>query len=237
MPAHWIRWTEEQEQWLVDNFRGFQTDADIVERFAHRFGVKRSARSLRAKATRLGARSELSYTKEQEEWIRQNFPHMGGVECWQEFNNTFGENRTEKAIISKAHNMKVYATDETVERNKNYPRRVPVGTITDDGYGYLKIKTGEGSSGWVRLHRYLWESNFGKLPKGYKIFFLDGNKRNYRISNMVAVPSGFHAIMNKKGWNCEYRDIAMTGLVWCQLHSALNGRVGMILRPKGEHND
>ena len=34
-------------------------------------------------------------------------------------------------------------------------------------------------------HRKVWEDNFGPIPKGHSVCFLDGDKTNYDISNLI----------------------------------------------------
>ena len=223
MPENIIKWTPEQEQWLIDNY-DICPVTQIHKQFNEKFGTDRTYSSIRAKFTRLGLKSDLIWTEEEESWLIDNFHKLGGVKTPDEFYKRFNKRRGYPSIRAKALNLGLKADAETVKRNKNYVRRVPIGTIIDDGEGYLKIKTGNGSSGWERLHRYIWENYNGPLPDGYKIFFLDGNKRNLRIDNLVAVPAEFHAIMNKLGWNKDDRDSAKAGLAWCALNKEIRDK-------------
>lgn len=53
------------------------------------------------------------------------------------------------------------------------------------------------------LHRYVWEKHHGKIPKGYQIHHIDGDKSNYELSNLEIIKIGdhqrIHALVNGLG--------------------------------------
>lgn len=51
----------------------------------------------------------------------------------------------------------------------------------DEGYVYARL----GSGRVIGLHRYIWQSNYGKIPKGCHIHHLDLNPSNNHIDNLV----------------------------------------------------
>ena len=51
---------------------------------------------------------------------------------------------------------------------------------------YYMIKIAEPKK-WQLLHRYLWEKEFGKIPKGMILAFKDGNSLNYELSNLQLI--------------------------------------------------
>ena len=44
-----------------------------------------------------------------------------------------------------------------------------------------------------RLHRYVWETHHGTIPKGYSIHHIDEDKNNNDISNLELMKSGRHS--------------------------------------------
>lgn len=68
---------------------------------------------------------------------------------------------------------------------------VPIGyeRITVDGYTEVKLrhlKNGEGNNKNFELkHRMIYEENKGPIPEGMIVEFLDGNKQNFELSNLV----------------------------------------------------
>lgn len=66
--------------------------------------------------------------------------------------------------------------------------------------GYPTIWNGKEN---VLLHRYVWEKQFGKIPKGFNIHHKDRNKLNYDINNLelISVKNHHrkHAIENGLG--------------------------------------
>ena len=39
----------------------------------------------------------------------------------------------------------------------------------------------------VLKHRFVWESHYGAIPKGYNVQFKDGNRQNCDISNLYLI--------------------------------------------------
>jgi HNH endonuclease len=65
---------------------------------------------------------------------------------------------------------------------------VSVGTIVkcagnSGKYTYLRIKVAEPSK-WELLHRWVWQQNFGEIPKGCIVKFKDGNYENCEPENL-----------------------------------------------------
>lgn len=76
--------------------------------------------------------------------------------------------------------------------------KVAVGTVVVDSFGYLRKKIAEPDK-WERVHKLVWEEAHGKLEEGQKIIFLDGNKQNVSLDNLMAVSSEVNAKRMKFG--------------------------------------
>lgn len=63
----------------------------------------------------------------------------------------------------------------------------PVGSERVSKDGYIEVKMREGIRGWDMKHKVVWERHNGKVPKGNKISFRDGNTQNCDISNLYLV--------------------------------------------------
>lgn len=84
----------------------------------------------------------------------------------------------------------------------------PIGTITADHAGYLRIKVREAKHGkertgfgnvrvWPLYHRYVWEQVNGPLPAGYVLAFKDGNRNNCGLENLELVSRAEMARRNR----------------------------------------
>lgn len=99
--------------------------------------------------------------------------------------------------------MEDYCTPEAIARSartrfkaghrpKNWR---PVGSERVSKDGYIEVKMREGIRGWDMKHKVVWERHNGKVPKGYKISFRDGNTQNCDISNLYLIT--FEELMRK----------------------------------------
>lgn len=76
----------------------------------------------------------------------------------------------------------------------------PVGyeRIDLDGYTIVKVEDkGPGRHKWRPKHHLLWEEHNGPRPAGHKIFFLDQNKQNITLDNLILISDRAAAIVNK----------------------------------------
>jgi len=135
-------------------------------------------------------RHEDIYTAEQLDFIKQSAnPQLNSVELTRMFNERFGTNLlygTVKLLRRK------YAAPETRFDHSEYLRNIQKskerpGVEYIDFYGYTRIKVA-GVSRCINKQRIIWEAAYGKCPPGFNIIFIDGNKANFDLSNLIAIP-------------------------------------------------
>ena len=101
----------------------------------------------------------------------------------------------EKYRYSKGHkpwNKGVKGLNNPPEHTLFKPGHVPanykpIGWTRVDEEGYTWMKVREGRFGWDMIHRVVWETENGPIPKGKFLRFKDGNKSNWEIDNLMLV--------------------------------------------------
>ena len=166
-----------------------------------------------------------NYTKTQIGGVRKRLGLPVGeiYDVANEMNQKFGLSLTEKQIKSYRRNNNLHSGltgrfekgQTPHNKGKKYPNMpknsgqfkkgnrppnyVPVGTINYTTDGYPKEKIGEPNR-WVLKHRKVWEDHHGPIPKGYSVCFLDRNKTNYDISNLILLSNEELARMNQNNY-------------------------------------
>lgn len=110
---------------------------------------------------------------------------------------------------------------------------LPIGTevFKTDGYLYRKMTdTGYPPRDWKQVHRLLWEEHYGPIPPGYRVRFIDNDRRNVTISNLCLVSPADLARLNVM-WNRYPRELCEV----IQLRGALNRRINRRLRNEEPH--
>ena len=80
----------------------------------------------------------------------------------------------------------------TMYKKGNKPRNSkPVGSERVDKDGYLMVKVADGRREWKPKHHIGLD-----VPKGHKVIFIDGNKRNFEPSNLRVVSNAEMMKMN-----------------------------------------
>ncbi|MDR0408686.1 MAG: HNH endonuclease [Campylobacteraceae bacterium] len=80
---------------------------------------------------------------------------------------------------------------------KNYRH---VGSVRINKDGYVEIKIADPNK-WRLKHLVIWEAANGKVPKGHCISFLDKNRTNCALSNLVLLTRNEELRFNKRGYN------------------------------------
>ena len=161
--------------------------------------------------------------KEQHDYFSKNQQGKSAQAMADEMNEKFGLSLTNKQIRNYRRNNNLYSglTGRfekgriPFNKGKKFPNRppnsgqfkkgnkppnyLPVGTINFTTDGYPKEKIADPNK-WVLKHRKVWEDNFGPIPEGYSVCFLDGNKSNYDISNLILLSNEELARMNKNNY-------------------------------------
>ena len=96
-----------------------------------------------------------------------------------------------------------YEKDGTVITVKNYEtaRIIPSKKMTECGMAifrkgrYMKYVSGNRS---IPLTRLIYQKHIGKIPKGYEIHHIDGDKFNDDPSNLIALSHEEHVAIHRK---------------------------------------
>lgn len=100
----------------------------------------------------------------------------------------------------------------------------PVGSERVDVDGYTLIKTAEPNV-WKLKHKVLWEENKGKVPEGYVLTFLDGNKRNIKLENLTLISMAESLELTRSGLRSEYAELTKTGILVIKVKKACTRKV------------
>jgi hypothetical protein len=77
---------------------------------------------------------------------------------------------------------------------------MPLGSERVNADGYVEIKYSEKSGSpknrWKGKNLIIWEKANGPVPKGYAVIFADGNRRNFKLKNLVLVSRKELAVLN-----------------------------------------
>lgn len=74
----------------------------------------------------------------------------------------------------------------------------PVGSERIDVDGYTLVKVAEPNK-WKLKHKVIWEQEYGPIPKGYSVMFMDQNKQNFSLDNLRLVHKAEVLFFNQQG--------------------------------------
>lgn len=87
--------------------------------------------------------------------------------------------------------------------------------------GYIEIKIAEPNK-WVLKHRHVWETRYGKIPKGNIIIFRDNNKTNVDINNLICISKRENAMLNNTGLSVYKKELKDTAINIVRLKGKIN---------------
>jgi hypothetical protein len=177
------------------------------------------------------------YTEEEQKFMAEYVPGHSYREIQQAFIEKFGWEITLGQVNAYIGNHRLYTGrtgrfekgQEAHNKGKKMPPEVyekakatmfkkgqapinyrPVGSERISKDGYIEVKVGDPNK-WDLKHRIVYEQAFGKIPNGYALLFLDGNKLNCDISNLKLIRRSELLIMNRwslRGEDAQSTDVA-----------------------------
>lgn len=195
-----VRYTEEQNKWLKENYNKYVSE-EISNAFYKEFGVLKKYKTINAHCTRelklnkdTNGQLVSTITKEQEDFISQNYYKYYLTELTKKYNERF--NTKLKSVEHIVRKLKLKPRNKK-ERMKSLVQKIretlenkyPIGSeiVSEAGFVYIKTSNGKGSKNWELKHYVIWEKAYGEIPKNHNIIFLDNNKNNFDLSNLRCV--------------------------------------------------
>lgn len=197
-----LKWRPEYETWLKAHYFDYADIQSLMTAFNKVFGVNASKESVQLRSRALGLRRGKvphEYTEEQKAFIRTNYGEYNRREIYEMFCEHFGI--TDLSFMAfrgyVANSLKLRLDDRYKFNATGFEKmRLPIGTIRKQGgMWFIKVDDMIGKRGsheaekhnWQEYCRYVWEQHHGKIPDGYSIVFLDGNRDNCSIENLDCV--------------------------------------------------
>ena len=220
-------WKDEYTEYMHEICPGRLTP-EVTKLLNEKFGTNYNKSQIGGVRKRLGLPVGEIYqgkllTKEQHDYLVSIQKNKTSRDVANEMNQKFGLSLTEKQIKSYRRNNNLNSgltgrfekgrvpynkgkklpnmppNSGQFKKGNKPPKYVPVGTINYTTDGYPKEKIGEPNK-WVLKHRKVWEEYHGPIPKGYSVCFLDRDKTNYDISNLILLSNEELARMNQNNY-------------------------------------
>ena len=207
-----IKWTEEMEQFLINNYEG----KDCIEL-----------------SKMINKKFNTHFTNKHISNKKANLKRRRGIDLTTYIN--YGKFRKGKSPANKGKKWGDYLSKEQQEKAKLTlfkkgnipPNRREIGDERIDKDGYIKVKVRDGclNNNWELKHRYIYGKQHGKLPKGYKVIFADGNRRNFDPDNLIAVSSSQELILNRRKLRFEEQDLTKSGVLIAKVIDKANKKL------------
>lgn len=191
--------TDEQHEYLVSIVKG-RTVKEIVEMINKKYDLSIEPRQIRAYKKNHNLVSNLDAT-----FKKGHTPVNKGTKGLY----NVGGNKTSFKPGQKAKNWK------------------PVGSerVDRDGYILIKIRDdGIYQERWRPKHKVLWEEANGPLPKGHCLIFLDSNKQNVSLDNLLLITRQQLVRMNQNNLISENPEVTKTGAIIADIFSKMGER-------------
>ncbi|QYJ79397.1 HNH endonuclease signature motif containing protein [Shewanella acanthi] len=193
-----------------------------------------------------------SVTQTQFDWVKKQYTLLTIEQLTVAFNEKFATEKTVNQIraLTRNHGMKSGRTGRfhagqkswnagmkgyqaggnsaatRFKKGNNPHNHKPVGSERiDNKDGFVLVKTAEPRT-WRLKHIIEWEKHHGSVPADHKIWFIDNDRTNCDISNLMLVTTGEHAVVNKMGLGRANPDAKETVLLLARIKMAATKRKG-----------
>ena len=179
-------YTKEQIEWIRSYFLNHsQTETKLA--FNKKFNQNRSVHAINHVVK--GIYKTHHFTKEQEDFIVNEAAKKNATwkNVTKNFNTRFNTNLLPHSIKAKGAILGVH-TGYNKGFRKSYKYNIGeecLDCATRGKDAAIKVKVSK--TDWKLKHVLIYEQAYGPLPAGYRVIFLDGNKRNFALDNLAAV--------------------------------------------------
>ncbi len=191
-----------------------------------------------------------SFTQQQAEWITEQYKRLTIEQMTSAFNTEFGTQKTVEQIrcFTRNHGIKSGRTGRFEPGQKSWNTGIkgwdaggnsaktrfkkgnsphnhkPVGSERIDSKdGFVLVKVAEPKS-WRLKHLIEWEKHHGAIPKDHKIWFIDNDRTNCHIDNLMLVTTAEHAVVNKMGLGRAHPEAKETVMLLARIKMASTKR-------------
>lgn len=173
----WHAYSQEEIEWLKEHTQG-TSFKDLTEEFNNRFKTTLKVKALQATCARHGLTNGINC-----QFKKGSVP----------FNK--GKNLPFKSDETKARSL------STCFKKGHCPHNTL--SIGDEkkikGYTYVKVDDEyRGRKNWKPKQQFIYEKEFGPIPEGWVVAFIDGNKQNFSFENLMPVPRRALALFCRK---------------------------------------
>jgi len=207
----------------------------ITKEFNKYFKLKKDVNCIYELIRRQGINPKIKnihkYTKEQIDFLKNNAENTLYKDLTQKFNETFGTNQSTQKIKVACRHRKIF--------NKMLGK-APGPLKSADGvtkkWGDLTFIKINGQ--WILKQRYVYENNFGKIPDGCNIVFIDHNPDNFDPDNLALVKRQQLPMLMKTKFSYSDKQTLTDQIALADLRLAI-GKAERKLknRKKGKSND
>lgn len=192
-------YSEEEDNFLIDNVKGISLK-ELREQFNKKFGYNLSESTIANRKNKLGLSSGIK----------------GGQ--FQKGSVPFNKGKKQKDYMSEEA---INKTKNTRFKKGNIPHNHrPLGSERTTIEGYIEVKVAEPNK-WKTKAVVIYEEKYGKIPKGHKVIYLDGNRQNLDISNLKVISSAEELIMNSNNLRYDNKELTESG---CLVAKIINKR-------------
>lgn len=162
------------------------------------------------------------FTLEIKDFIKQNAVGLYTDELTTLVNKTFNTNYTELQIRNFKLYNKITSGMKSGKLLKHKLKR-PLGAERVRHKGNrpsIEVKIAEPNT-WICKGKLVWEQHNGKIPKGYKITYLDGNPLNTDINNLAVVDNKIMGGLLKYGNNTGNKELRKAQILTVKIRNAI----------------
>ena len=159
------------------------------------------------------------FTPEIIEFIKNNAVVKSTKDLTILVNKKFNTNYTELQIKSCKSNHKIKSGYKPTLKS-NTP--APIGTEYINN-GYIKVKIAEPRK-WVNKGVVVWEKEYGKIPKGHRIIYLDNNGLNTDIKNLACISNADMCRLAQYGKSNGNAELRQTKINLVKLKAAIKNK-------------
>ena len=224
-------YSKEAKEYLYAHHSEYSFEG-MTERINTLFGYEKTVSNIKRymQHLRLAPKSKnkvSKYTEEMDQFIFDNCKGISVAKLAELFNERFGTEVTKQGM--KARMGRIGAKNELLLHKEthpaiNHPNAIatrfkkgqecitasPIGTERLSADGYYQIKVSKDK--WILKQRLIYQEAYGDLKDDEEVIFLDGDKSNFELSNLMKISKSESIRLNYLGLRSNDKELTKAGV-------------------------
>lgn len=222
--------------WILEHYKDYRNCPELVKALNDNFGLNTNVPAIKFWfSKRFGMTTvygRYDFSEEEKEFVKKYYPDHGPEKTTEMLNEIFNTNRVVNSVKHLANSKLGLKLNNNLRqeliksrvKNMRTARSRDVGSVRKytkkNGHTEYRIKVSDGQ--WKIAGLVIWEKEYGPVPKGYRVIYLNGDSSDFNLDNLyLASDKLAYQVVSNKHYQTKNPEITKSLIKYYELRNAL----------------